>query len=50
MWAREARSCQAGCDEVGECDTPETLLAGGALVAVLGGIGLGALRRRRAAG
>jgi hypothetical protein len=45
-WAGSARDCQAGCDRVDECDTPETLL---------GGVGVGALalaltlawRRRR---
>lgn len=46
-WARKARDCQAGCDRVGECDTPEKLLAGGALIAALGAIGLRGLRRRR---
>ena len=46
-WARKARDCQAECDKVGECDTPEDLLAGGALVVLLTGLGLGGLRRRR---
>ena len=46
-WARMARDCQAQCDRVGECDTPEDLLAGGALIALLAVVGLGALGRRR---
>jgi hypothetical protein len=29
-WAGAARSCQADCDRVDECDTPETLLGAGA--------------------
>ena len=46
-WARKARNCQADCDSLGECDTPETLLGGGALIALLGAIGLGRLRHLR---
>jgi hypothetical protein len=47
FWARKARPCQAACDRVGECDTAENLLTGGALVAVLGGVGFAAAATRR---
>ena len=44
-WAAAARSCRAGCDEVGECDWRETALGGGATVLVAGLLA-GGLRRR----
>jgi len=48
-WARDARSCRAGCDEIGECDWRENALGGG-LLAVAGLLGGGVgLRRRRLA-
>lgn len=46
-WSRAARSCQAGCTQVGECDRPEELLAGGAAITLAGLIGVAGFRRRR---
>ena len=46
-WARTARGCQAECDGVGECDRPEDLLAGGAVIAAVGVIGFIGYRRRQ---
>ena len=46
-WAHAARSCQARCNRVGECDWREYLLAGGAATTAAGVIGLVGLRRRR---
>jgi hypothetical protein len=46
-WARAARSCQAECDKVGECDRPEELLAAGAAVVAVGAVFISGIRRRR---
>jgi hypothetical protein len=48
-WANNARDCQADCNSIDQCDTPETLLgAGGAVAAAaVAGAGLGIRRRRR---
>ena len=43
-WARDARSCRAYCDTVGECDGREQALGIGGVLALLGGV---ALRRRK---
>lgn len=47
-WARDARSCRADCDELGECDWRESALGGGLLAAagLFGGV-IGLRRRRR---
>jgi hypothetical protein len=45
-WAREARSCRAECDELGECDTPETVLGIG-VAGALAGLVVVAWRRPR---
>ena len=45
IFAADARACQAGCDEVGECDGPEKALAAGGLAALVGVV---LLRLRRA--
>jgi MYXO-CTERM domain-containing protein len=48
-WSEHARDCQAGCNEIDECDTGETVLGGG--VAGLAGLALlGGLARRRRRG
>ena len=49
-WSRAARTCQAGCDELGECDRREKLLGLGGCLAGAGLIGLGWLRHRRRRG
>jgi Vacuolar protein sorting-associated protein 62 len=46
-WAEGARDCQAGCNRIDECDTPETLLGGGAAVVAIAGVVLFGTRRRR---
>ena len=43
-WARDARSCRADCDAVGECDGREQALGIGGALALLGGV---VLRRRK---
>jgi hypothetical protein len=47
-WADSARDCQADCDRVDECDTPETLLGAGGLIGLAGAAAAAlTLRRRR---
>ena len=46
-WSRAARTCQAGCDKLDECDDREKLLGVGGGLAVAGLVGLGWFRRRR---
>jgi hypothetical protein len=45
-WAASARDCQADCDRVDECDTPETAMGAGATVTAIGVVLL-VWRRRR---
>lgn len=45
-WAAAARSCRAGCDEVGECDWRENAIGGGAAALAVAGV-VGGLWRRR---
>jgi hypothetical protein len=51
-WAAAARTCRAGCDELGGCDWRETAIGGGGLVVAAAGLLAGRrwrrLRRSRA--
>jgi MYXO-CTERM domain-containing protein len=46
-FAANARPCQADCNAVGECDTPEKAMTVGGLAALLGVLGLTLRRARR---
>jgi hypothetical protein len=46
-WAHEARDCQAECNSVDKCDTPETLMGGGALAFAGAAAATLAIRRRK---
>jgi hypothetical protein len=46
-WADAARACQANCNEVDECDTPETLLGAGGAGGLLALAAATVWRRRR---
>jgi hypothetical protein len=47
-WAGKARDCQADCNSIDKCDTPETLGGGGAIAAAgAGAIALFIRRRNR---
>jgi hypothetical protein len=49
-WADSARECQADCDRVDECDTPETLLGAGGLVGLAAAAATVLTLRRRKRG
>jgi uncharacterized protein (TIGR03382 family) len=46
-WADAARSCQAGCDAVDECDSGEKALGAGSIAALVGACAFAWRRRRR---
>lgn len=46
-WARDARSCQAACDDVDECDGREQAVGAGGILALVGVVAIGYRARRR---